>query len=306
VTIEPKAVANYYEPGATVTVTAQPVARMAFSGWSGAQTGSDSQIQFTIDQDMQITATFGPDPNAPIIINGDFSQGNAGWTWYQHESGSGSLATQQQRAVVTIENPGTEIWHAQLLQTDLPVQGGAELKLQFDAMATTQRSVVVTIKHMSGGETKYLDSTVTWLPSMQTFELPFTVNSNPKGSVRLEFNFGTKTGNCEIDNMAIVPQHVSLRSPLAGAGASGGAMTSVWLSYHNSQVIVRGVEPSKPWSLLAHDLQGNVLARVSSQGGQRVASVKLLPTALASQCIIVQFQQGVRSRYQTLQSVWRD
>ncbi len=65
-----------YLPGATVTITETPDATSAFSGWSGAGTGTGSTQTFTMDGNKTLGATFTRKSYALNVLTGGTGSGN--------------------------------------------------------------------------------------------------------------------------------------------------------------------------------------------------------------------------------------
>jgi uncharacterized repeat protein (TIGR02543 family) len=62
-----------YPSGSTVTLTATPAAGFAFSGWSGAATGTTNPLAVTMTSNKSITATFVPTYTLTVNISGSGS-----------------------------------------------------------------------------------------------------------------------------------------------------------------------------------------------------------------------------------------
>jgi len=288
VSASPQGTASYYDPGTEITLSAEPAARMVFNGWSGAISSSDKTTTFTINQDATITAQFGPDPNAPLLLNGDFSNGSTAWEWFQHEPGSGSLSTTNGSAEISIVNPGTEIWHTQLLQQDLAINGGETLQLSFYAKAQQQRTAIVTIKYMQPAEHKYLDTTITLGTTMQTYTFTFTADQTPQSSVRLEVNFGGVAGDSEFDNFSLSNKSSTATRHLIAAQSTQKIQAGVFAQ--NGVLHLQGINPTAPWSLKIFDLQGNLLIDQQMRTGNRSFALKKL--RISNTTVIVQLLQG--------------
>lgn len=57
-----------YSPGEVVTLTAQAQPGWVFSGWSGAATGAQPQVQVTAEQDLSVQATFVPESQSLFTL----------------------------------------------------------------------------------------------------------------------------------------------------------------------------------------------------------------------------------------------
>lgn len=96
------------------------------------------------------------------VINGDFSNGTAGWELYAYTPGDVAFAIDSldngsgtQAAAVNIENSGAADWHIQLKQP-VTLEQGKKYRVSFDAWSTAAREILFAIQRNAdkkgGGE----------------------------------------------------------------------------------------------------------------------------------------------------------
>jgi len=284
----------WFDAGETVTLNAEPKPRHIFSGWSGAQTSSSPTLTLTMDADKEITAHFSVDPSAEIIDNGDFSQGDANWTFFvfQHEevNAQAQLSTVDGEARISITDPGTAAWNVQLLQQGLPLDEQSSYTLEFDATAQLQRTISVAINQLDPNVV-YLDSTVTLSTQTQTYRLPFSIESyNNQKDARLEFNAGNNASALSLDNIRIIKDGAtSTTASLIPAALE----KRVQLSVVNGQITISGTQFQKKIGVTLHDLKGRHIYSHIIQNPTN--SVALPHRKLSNQMVIVSLTAGTYS-----------
>jgi hypothetical protein len=152
---------------------------------------------------VTITPQFIP-PGSNYIDNGDFSQGDRSWETYKHENGDGLWDFANDLAVAVIRDGGDELWHLQLMQTDIPLIKGREYKLSFTAYADAERPFWPRLERNGSpfenyGQINDFILKRTW----QSYEHVFTMQNETDYRARLTFNVGLYDANVYIDDVKL-------------------------------------------------------------------------------------------------------
>ena len=128
----------------------------------------------------------GGDSGENAVANGNFSAGNASWTFYTN--GAGSFDTGDGYAEIVTATLATNI---QLYQRNISVTGATTYRMRFRARNTFGANMDVwlrkhTAPYTSYGLRAFIDLTADW----QTFTIDFTTTSGDKTDARLMFWFG--------------------------------------------------------------------------------------------------------------------
>ncbi|MDG5816148.1 cellulase family glycosylhydrolase [Chitinispirillales bacterium ANBcel5] len=192
ITVSPEK--EYYDLGETVTLTAKPDENANFVRWAGSVTDTEQSLTVTMDGPKRIRARFQEEVEfqSPGLVNGDFSEGRKGWTWFlftDHDADA-SLDISDNQARVEIKNKGTNYWNIQIFQGDLTLMTGHTYRLTFDASADEPRDILVAFKHNEMPHTEYYGEKISLSPEMTTFTAEFTMENDNDDNARLEFNLG--------------------------------------------------------------------------------------------------------------------
>ncbi|MDG5814020.1 carbohydrate binding domain-containing protein [Chitinispirillales bacterium ANBcel5] len=262
---------TFVDHGTVIGLKALPSDRYVFQGWSGDMESTNDSITLTMDDNISVTATFIPDPDAPMLVNGDFLAGNEGWSWYVHaeDGASASLSTDTGKAVVSIADGGTDVWHVQMTQRGIFLEEGKDYTISFDAMAGEERDMLLALKYNGTPWTEYFSQDITLSTSMQRYTYTFTMGNETDTDSRLEFNMGTGGSTISIDN-------VELRQ------AASSNITKERLNYSATpkmKVVNNNVEyfsrSASPWTINAFDMRGRLVA--SNSGAGNAISLTLSP-----------------------------
>jgi len=281
---------SFFDPGTEISLQAVANPRHVFTGWTGDKQGTDENLVFEITNDLQIEAQFALDPQAPLVLNGDFSDGLSYWDHFQwHESGSsGSVSTELKKAEISVSNGGSAIWHQQLHQKDIPIKSGEQLQLSFTASSPTGRSINVALKSMNPDQI-YVNQTIKLTSEMKNYTFYFSVDQQVDKFPQLEFNFGTATGDVVIDDVWIGDKTTT---------HSIGEVTGL-SSPNNARILHKGSEikwsglATQPWHLEAFDLMGNKIA--SSQGSGNVAILNIAGYIPSRSIVVLRLSQDQKT-----------
>lgn len=163
------------------------------------------------------------------------SQGASSW------SAGGGVAT------VTITEPATDNWGIQLIQSSLKLVKGWTYVLQFDAWASSPRTIDGTVGMSVDPWSSYATASVGLDTASKTFFTSF-VASKTDSLVRVGFNLGPDTGFVKIDNVKLLgwdPNGTGIAAPAARGRA---------LRFAGDALLVQGdVRPTFGW---VADLRG--------------------------------------------------
>jgi endoglucanase len=181
--------ASLLDSGTTITLQAIPNPGFIFAGWSGASSSSNPNISIVLNTSQSLTATFTPDPNRPILRNGNFSEGSAYWNFNQFEEGAGALTTTNNQANITINDPGSAIWHTQLVQSGIVLVGGETYRLRFTTQSSEAPAINIAIGMDQGPWEKYFTEQIQVDNGINEWEFIFTQTMDDYNA-RIEFNLG--------------------------------------------------------------------------------------------------------------------
>ena len=179
-----------YEKGDIVTLTAVEGENGKFLHWNGSVKGEERSTSVEMNSTKRITAKF-LDLEAPLIVNGDFSDSVYGWTWYVNTSAEGKakLTIENKQALADIEDSGTVCWSVQLFQGDIVLVNNYRYELKFEARADSPRDIVVAVKRNGGEYDEYAADTISLGTEFDMYKLEFVKTETDPDS-RVEFNFG--------------------------------------------------------------------------------------------------------------------
>jgi len=294
VTVSPSG--SYFDPGTVVELTASPGNKQLLSTWSGDASGAEKTISITMDGNKQVTATFATDPNAPIITNGDFTNSEIGWKLFlfQHEAtnAQAALSISNSAASISISDAGSSRWHVQMLQENIQLPTSNELTFQFNAKASANRTIEVSLKVLDG-ET-FVNETINLTTTDNTFTFSLPAISQPVTGARLEFNLGTSTEDVVISNVVVNNPNATNTAPHLESSYSVQK-----LSMHLDQgtLFISGLS-AKQWNIDLYDLMGKRLA--SKSGKSASGKISLAGLQPANGIIIAKINSGNNSSIHSL------
>ncbi len=122
---------TYYDSGTVVTLSIGLVGDGTFTGWGGALSGSDPAAVLTMNGNKTVTASFtGSDvePSVNLVTNGDFADGETGWSFGAYENGKATGAIEGGLFKIATQSAGTEDWHIQLMQDGISLVKGERVR----------------------------------------------------------------------------------------------------------------------------------------------------------------------------------
>ena len=180
--------------------------------WGGANGVDDSRFPQTMQVDyVRVYQTEGGsvvDPIAPpegeLVWNGDFSQGGIKWQpvgSYEGASASGSLDGETYHVSVT--TPGTQNWHVQFSQVNIPFEKGKTYQVSFNARASVARDIAVAANQNVSPWTTYGKDTVSLSTTMESYSFSFTMQEPTDLKGRIEFDLGGVVSEIWIDDVSV-------------------------------------------------------------------------------------------------------
>lgn len=156
------------------------------------------------------------DPNQAgenMVRNGDFSAGQAPWTFACGGSAAAQWAVEEGRAHVKIGNGGQDNYSLRLIQDGLKLVRGETYVLDFDAGATTARLIEVKVNQKNvGSYWDYSKMGPVYLAAarqslvMKHFAHRFVMDSPTDLDGCIEINMGSDNADVYLDNVSLVRQ----------------------------------------------------------------------------------------------------
>jgi hypothetical protein len=193
-----------HRAGTQVTLEAVPDPGYAFTRWSGTEIGVlENPLKHTVTAAGTITALFVK--QGEMIKNGDFAGGKSSWYFHTQGGAQASMSVTGGECHIAITDGGTEVWHAQLTQGGLSLEGGKTYRLSFDARAAAPRSITAGLGQSASPWTSYGSKVASLTTSKQTFTLDVTTSAADP-TARVTFDLGKSSADVFIDNVSLVQQ----------------------------------------------------------------------------------------------------
>ncbi len=141
------------------------------------------------------TKKAGADSSAPVVAevlkSNDFTEAN--WSGSAGGDGKATFDFKGGKALVNIEEPGTENWHVQLQQTGLTLQPGHEYEFKAKATSDVDRAVEISFLDPDNGYDWYGGSKLTIAKGKEnelTFKAAVAADKKESSTIALQLNFG--------------------------------------------------------------------------------------------------------------------
>ena len=131
------------------------------------------------------------EPDENLLKNGTFADGSS-WSIGSEVSEGASIQYTGNQAVVTVTDPGNEIWDVQLKQDGLTLEQGCTYVLTFEASSTVDRTIKVAFQLPDN--TWYGGTDVVLTDTMESKRLEFTVEKDTSSEIIMQIQMG-KTGD---------------------------------------------------------------------------------------------------------------
>ncbi|MGL1886098.1 MAG: glycosyl hydrolase family 8 [Reichenbachiella sp.] len=210
-------------------------------------TATDGQASDT-DMATVTVATTGGGSN--LLTNGDFSNGLSSWTTFIGGAGSGSIVNSNGQAQAAITNGGDAVWNIQLYQAGLTIENGASYTLSFDASASANRPLEVSVEHNGSPWTNHMIENVNLTSASQSFTFNFTASNATDTDGRVTFNMGTSGVDVFVDNVVLSkggtnPTEFTLATNTSGSGSV--TISPAAASYANGTVVTATAQAAAGW-----------------------------------------------------------
>jgi hypothetical protein len=145
------------------------------------------------------------EPGQNVVLNGDFCQGQALWTWEVGGSANATWNIENGISHFDITNGGIQISDLPLRQAGIRLVRGKKYVFEFDAWSDLPRIIEAKVGQNESPWTNYSNigySSVT--PNPTHFRYPFTMQDPSDYNARVVFNTGTSNIDVYIDNVSLI------------------------------------------------------------------------------------------------------
>jgi PKD repeat protein len=165
--------------------------------------GSDTAVRPNLIQVFPVTA--GCEGN--LLVNGDFSAGLSGWTFYS--AGDGTIRLEGSIAVVHVRNAAG---NTQLFQAPVAITGEEAYQLSFDIRSRSKNLDVwvALLQHAAPYANLGLDEKVNVTPDGQTVTLFFTATAS-ESNARFRLMFGSDDDDILLSDFCLIVDDVESR-----------------------------------------------------------------------------------------------
>jgi len=162
--------------------------------------GTESQLS-NIEN---VLVNFTP-PGENYLINGDFSDNDNNWIFnvFNTADASGGVNSSEEYEI-NINNGGTERWHIQLSQNNIPLIQGRTYQFEFDARASAQRVLDAKLERNGPLYENYSQNGPSLITTqMQHFSYQFEMQHPSDYEARVMFNCGNDNNDLYFDNISL-------------------------------------------------------------------------------------------------------
>lgn len=139
-----------------------------------------------------------------FLQNGNFSLGNAFWTFNARNGAAAQGTVENGEFVVKVTNAGTAYSDIQLIQESFPMINGKHYTFEFDARAAANRVMEPRVAQNGGNYIVYSKTGPIVLTNQMThFKYSFVMTDPTDYSARVVMNCGTSNLTCYFDNISV-------------------------------------------------------------------------------------------------------
>ena len=196
-----------------------------------------------------------------LIKNGSFSDSTTNWDLGFMGTAQGSSSVSGGIYLIQITEPGEESWNVQFKQNGIKVDSGAMYRFSFEAAASKNRTIEVSISRDGGDYASYSGrDTIELTPTRKSFEYTFYMSFPSDTSTRVEFNCGLDNGTVSFSNVELVEipgPLLTLNKPEPGSMLYEGYPVKIsWYSVgNNGQInIDLSTDNGMSWSFIAGEI----------------------------------------------------
>jgi len=185
---------NWEQYRLSVAVPSDTIASFNFD--LGGKTG-----RYYFDE-IALTTLQADDSN--LLVNGDFSSGDAGWTLTTLWPAQAVATVVNSEYSVSVSHGGANVWDIHAGQAGLTVEKGRQYVVSFDAYAAAPRQISALVGRNSAPWTVYSGSRIFSLTTTKkTYTYTFTMNSETDSQARLGFDLGGSSIDVVVDNVRL-------------------------------------------------------------------------------------------------------
>ncbi len=141
-----------------------------------------------------------------IAVNGDFSDGNAGWGLYT-QGGTAEFEVSEGAGKLTISQTGALDYSVQFFYDGFQIHENGNYEFVFTAWSARDKVCEARIQQNGGSYQAYCSEIICIKPEKQTFTIPFTM-AEVDGTQRMAFNLGTHSAHGETQEAFTEPFEV--------------------------------------------------------------------------------------------------
>jgi hypothetical protein len=168
-----------------------------------------SRCNVIIASAAMVTALFAAtDPNN-VVSNGDFSDGETGWTIYAKAvHGAAATCSVIEGQLVCDVTKANAYWDVNMYHNKVTVETGTTYVLTFEAKADKDRTIVFAVES-NDGQTEYNPNgggknPINLTTTMQTFTSTFTMAKPTDNNARVNMNVGASVSKVYFDNVSLI------------------------------------------------------------------------------------------------------
>lgn len=123
-----------------------------------------------------------------FVVNGDFSQGHINWDVNKKENTEGSIEVKNNELKFTPQKSNGNYWELGFKQSNIKLENGKKYHLSFDAKATEDVGIKVTVENQENYAKRLEDTELSLSTKYQKYDYDFTMND--EGLSQLVFHIG--------------------------------------------------------------------------------------------------------------------
>ncbi len=238
-----------------------------------AVSGSGQESDFSNEESVDVRFIL---PGQNLIQNGDFTDQKNHWSLDIYGSASASSEINASGEYqINIVNGGTETWHVQLLQPDIPLIQGRKYRFEFDAFAASNRLIYAQLERNGTPYENYGKIGPTFiLQAKAHYAYEFIMEDASDFQARVVFNCGNDAADIYLDNIS-VREVIETGMPREDATPSEYQLYGNYPNPFNSSTTFHFYLPEKSRTeIVVYDLQGRRVKKISDNenpaGPQRV------------------------------------
>ncbi len=184
------------------------------------------------DEDCQTYLEDAIVENSSVLQNGDFADQSEDWYVYVNTEATSDHSFSEEYFSVDIANPGSAIWHTQLMQVGIPIVTGDDYQISFKGRAAADRQMYFQISKSGPDDySGYYGAWASLTTNWQTFNYTITSDSTDSNS-RLVFSMGLESADIDLDDISIINLNTNTELVLNGNFAAGNTS---WWTYTNAE-----------------------------------------------------------------------